>query len=121
VKDLHIYFLLAGQSPHVALYIRGAKGSPSLCRLFKYPNLETSPVASKSFSQTDKVEMIWNKRGTGCLIMTSTDVDSSGVSYYGKQALHFLATSGDSYSVPLSKFDLIKISEKSLITTFFSH
>lgn len=87
---------------HVAVYFRGNKGSPSMCRLFKYPNLEGSPIASKSFSQTDKVEMMWNKKGTGCLILTSTDVDSTGVSYYGKQALHFLAASGDSYSVPLS-------------------
>lgn len=75
-----------------------------MCRLFRYPNLENSnPIASKSFSQADKVEMMWNKRGTGCLILTSTDVDSTGVSYYGKQSLHFLATNGDSYSVPLSK------------------
>lgn len=91
---------------HVALHLRGIKGSPSMCRLFKYPNLEGSPVASKSFSQADKVEMMWNKKGTGCLILTSMDVDSTGVSYYGKQALHFLATGGDSYSVPLSKLNI---------------
>lgn len=78
-----------------------------MCRLFKYPNLDVNPVASKSFSQADKVEMMWNAKGTGCLILTSMDVDSSGVSYYGKQALHFLATSGDSYSVPLSKFSYL--------------
>lgn len=35
--------------------------------------------------------------------MTSTDVDASGASYYGKQALYFLSTKGDSCSVPLSK------------------
>lgn len=87
---------------HVALYLKGNKGSPSMCRLFKYPNLDTNPIASKSFGQADKVEMMWNKKGTGCLILTSMDVDSTGVSYYGKQSLHFLASSGDSYSVPLS-------------------
>lgn len=90
-----------GANTHVAVYIQGTKGSPSMARLFKYPNLEGSPVASKSFSQADRVEMIWNKRGNGCIILTSTDVDTTGASYYGKQALHFLATSGDSYSVPL--------------------
>lgn len=97
--------LFAGTS-HIALYLRGNKGSPSMCRLFKYPNLDTNPVASKSFSQADKVEMMWNKKGTGCLILTSMDVDSTGVSYYGKQALHFLATNGDSFSVPLSKLNI---------------
>lgn len=35
--------------------------------------------------------------------MTSTEVDSTGASYYGKQTLHFMNTKGDSCSVPLSK------------------
>lgn len=95
------FSLSPGNSTHVALYLQGAKGSPSMARLFKYPNLDSSPVASKSFSTADKVEMIWNKKGNGCLILTSTDVDTSGSSYYGRQALHFLATNGDSFSVPL--------------------
>lgn len=97
------FSLSSGFSTHVALYLQGTKGSPSMARLFKYgPNMDT-PIASKSFSQADKVEMFWNKKGNGCLIMASSDVDSTGVSYYGKQALHFLATNGDSYSVPLSR------------------
>lgn len=91
-----------GKTSYIAVYLRGNKGSPSMARLFKFPDL-VNPVASKSFAQADKVEMMWNKKGTGCLILTSMDVDSTGVSYYGKQALHFLATNGDSYSVPLSK------------------
>jgi len=97
------FSLSPGHSTHVALYLQGAKGSPSMAKLFKYPNLDSSPIVSKSFSQADKVEMIWNKKGNGCLILTSTDVDSTGASYYGKQALHFLSTNGDSYSVALSK------------------
>lgn len=97
------FSLSPGLSTHIALYLQSAKGSPSMARLFKYPNLDSNPIASKSFSQADKVEMIWNKKGNGCLIMTSTDVDSTGASYYGKQALHFLATNGDSYSVPISE------------------
>ena len=94
--------MFKGTCPHVAIYVKGAKGAPSMCRLFKYPNLETNPVASKSFFQADKVDMLWNKKGTGLLILTSTDVDQTGVSYYGKQALHFLSTNGNSYSVQLS-------------------
>lgn len=89
---------------HVAVYVQGSKGSPSMARLFKYPNVEGTPVASKSFSQADRVELIWNKKGNGLIILTSTDVDTTGNSYYGKQALHFLATNGDSYNVPLSEY-----------------
>ncbi|XP_052869752.1 eukaryotic translation initiation factor 2A [Anopheles cruzii] len=89
--------------PHVAVYIPGTKGGPSMCRLFKYPCLEMNqPVASKSFFQADKVDMMWNRRGTGLILMTSTDVDQSGVSYYGKQALHYMTPKGDSCSVQLN-------------------
>lgn len=53
--------------------------------------------------QADKVDMFWNKRGTGVLLMTSTEVDKSGSSYYGKQALHFISTKGETAMVLLSK------------------
>lgn len=53
--------------------------------------------------QSDKVDMFWNKRGTGVLLMTSTEVDKSGSSYYGKQALHFISTKGETAMVLLSK------------------
>jgi translation initiation factor 2A len=35
--------------------------------------------------------------------MTSTEVDKSGSSYYGKQALHFISTKGETAMVLLSK------------------
>lgn len=89
--------------PFVAFYVPGTKGAPSMCRLFRYPNLEANqPIASKSFFQADKVEMMWNQKGNGLLLLTSTDVDQTGVSYYGKQALHFMTTKGDSFAVQLN-------------------
>ncbi|XP_058450447.1 eukaryotic translation initiation factor 2A [Malaya genurostris] len=89
--------------PFVAFYVPGTKGAPFMCRLFRYPNLEANqPIASKSFFQADKVEMIWNQKGNGLLLLTSTDVDQTGVSYYGKQALHFMTTKGDSFAVQLN-------------------
>ncbi|XP_063703952.1 eukaryotic translation initiation factor 2A-like [Culicoides brevitarsis] len=95
--------LSPGNSPHIGFYVPGVKGAPSMCKLFKYPNIEASqPVAQKSFFQADNVQMIWNSKGTGLLLLTSTDVDNTGVSYYGKQALHFINTKGDSFSVQLN-------------------
>ncbi|XP_055546327.1 eukaryotic translation initiation factor 2A [Wyeomyia smithii] len=89
--------------PYVAFYVPGTKGAPSMCRMFRYPNLESNqPIASKSFFQADKVDMMWNQKGTGLLLLTSTDVDQTGVSYYGKTALHFMTTKGDSFAVQLS-------------------
>ncbi|KAH8378745.1 hypothetical protein KR009_001149 [Drosophila setifemur] len=90
--------------PFLAFYTPGAKGAPSMCKLYKYPALgQNQTVACKSFFQADRVEMLWNKRGTGLLLLTSTEVDKSGASYYGNQAVHFMATKGDTCSVPLSK------------------
>ncbi|XP_053694139.1 eukaryotic translation initiation factor 2A [Sabethes cyaneus] len=89
--------------PFVAFYVPGSKGAPSMCRMFRYPNLESNqPIASKSFFQADKVEMMWNQKGNGLLLLTSTDVDQTGVSYYGKTALHFMTTKGDSFAVQLN-------------------
>uniref|UniRef100_A0A1B0C9L9 Eukaryotic translation initiation factor 2A n=1 Tax=Lutzomyia longipalpis TaxID=7200 RepID=A0A1B0C9L9_LUTLO len=90
--------------PYLAFYVPGVKGSPSMCKIYQYPTLNpTQAISSKSFFQADKVEMMWNKRGTGLLLLTSTDVDQSNASYYGKQALHFMSTKGDSFAVQLSK------------------
>ncbi|TMW46564.1 hypothetical protein DOY81_008364 [Sarcophaga bullata] len=90
--------------PFIAMYTPGAKGAPSMCKLYKYPALgQNQTVACKSFFNADRVELIWNRRGTGLLLLTSTEVDKTGASYYGNQALHFLNTKGDSCSVPLSK------------------
>ncbi|XP_023306373.2 eukaryotic translation initiation factor 2A [Lucilia cuprina] len=90
--------------PFIAIYTPGAKGAPSMCKLYKYPALgQNQTVACKSFFNADRVELIWNRRGTGLLLLTSTEVDKTGASYYGNQALHFLNTKGDSCSVPLSK------------------
>lgn len=52
----------------------------------------------------DKVEMKWNRPGNCVLLMTSTDVDTSGASYYGKQSLHLLDVKGNSSMVQLGKF-----------------
>lgn len=90
--------------PYIAIYTPGAKGAPSMCKLYKYPALgQNQTVACKSFFNADRVELIWNRRGTGLLLLTSTEVDKTGASYYGNQALHFLNTKGDSCSVPLCK------------------
>lgn len=41
--------------------------------------------------------------GTDILVLTSTDVDKSGASYYGEQALQYISTSGESSMVQLGK------------------
>lgn len=94
----------AGSHPHISLYVPGVKEAPSTCRIYRYPSLDQNQaVASKSFFQADRVEMLWNKRASGMILMTIMDVDSTGASYYGKQSLYYLNTKGDACAISLSK------------------
>ncbi|XP_033637259.1 eukaryotic translation initiation factor 2A-like [Asterias rubens] len=91
--------------PSVAAYVPVVKGSPAFVRLYRYPNLggEGAAIASKSFFKADNINMLWNKKGTALLAIASVDVDKTGKSYYGEQALHYLDTSGQGCTVALSK------------------
>ncbi|KAL9964538.1 hypothetical protein ACROYT_G028193 [Oculina patagonica] len=89
----------------VAAYVPGAKGAPSYVRLFRHPNFDSpaSVLANKSFFKADRVKLLWNKKGSAVLVVTATDVDKSGASYYGEQTLHYISTSGESSMVQLAK------------------
>ncbi|XP_031825611.1 eukaryotic translation initiation factor 2A [Nomia melanderi] len=84
-------------SPYYILcYMPGRSDQPSFGKLFQYPNFEsTSAIADKSFFQADKVNIYWNNTGAHALLLTSTEVDKTGASYYGKQTLHYLSTKGE--------------------------
>ena len=45
-------------------------------------------------AQANSVEMKWNSRGNTCLLLTSTDVDKTGQSYYGETSVYCLDTKG---------------------------
>jgi len=89
---------------HLVAYVPGAKGGPSFCKLYQFPLFaEHQVLASKSFFQADSVDMTWNKPGTAVLLMTQSEVDKTGGSYYGKQQLHYMSTKGDTAMVGLAK------------------
>lgn len=96
-------------SPNVGTYFvlchtPGSPGQPSFGRLFKYPNFgEQQAIANKSFFQADKVDFYWNSKGNNALLLTSTEVDKTGGSYYGKQGLHFIGLNGQTSMITLSK------------------
>lgn len=72
--------------------------------MYKYPNFENQQtIASKSFFQADKVDFMWNLKGNNALLLTSTEVDKTGGSYYGKQGLHFMGLNGQTSIVTMSK------------------
>ncbi|XP_074099510.1 eukaryotic translation initiation factor 2A [Cotesia typhae] len=89
---------------YIVIYTPGKTGQPSLARLFEYQKLDSAQaLATKSFFQSDRVDFYWNSKGTSVLIMTSMDIDKTGASYYGKQALHYLSTKGDTAIVTLGE------------------
>ncbi len=99
-------FAIPSKAPmpcHVAVHAAGAKGQPSNVRLFCYPRFggPQSAVANKSFYKADKVDLMWNNKGTGILILTGTE--TSADSYYGDQGLHYVGIDGQSCLVPRDK------------------
>eukprot|EP00794_Sanderia_malayensis_P011342 gene11342-12525_t len=91
-------------SHRIAIFVKGTKAAPSFVRMFEYPRLDNqNALANKSFFKADKVNMFWNKKGTHLLILTITEVDTTGSSYYGEQALHFISSRGDSSIVSFDK------------------
>ncbi|OAD59323.1 Eukaryotic translation initiation factor 2A [Eufriesea mexicana] len=88
---------------YILCYMPGKSDQPSFSRIFQYPKFESmQALANKSFFQADRVNIYWNNLGTNILLMTSTEVDKTGASYYGKQMLHYLSTKGETAMVALS-------------------
>jgi len=92
------------KNTHVVTYVPGAKGAPSFTKLYQYPSFDDNQVlANKSFFQADSVDFKWNSLGTTVLLLTQSEVDKTGGSYYGKQQLHFMSTKCDTGMVGLAK------------------
>ncbi|KAI9189468.1 hypothetical protein H9P43_000901 [Blastocladiella emersonii ATCC 22665] len=89
------YSLSPGSNPYVVVFIPESKsGNPAIVKMFSLGNSK-APVANKTFFKADKIKFIWNKIGTGVLVLTSTDVDSTGQSYYGENNLYYMSTTGN--------------------------
>ena len=56
---------------------------------FKYP------LSNKTFYKADAVQFIWNAIGTNVLVLTQTETDTSGQSYYGETNLYYLSAVGN--------------------------
>ncbi|KAJ1501912.1 hypothetical protein HMI55_005424 [Coelomomyces lativittatus] len=91
--QLRHFSLSPGVQPHIALFVPEGKknGVPAMVKLFSLKNL-TVPLSTKTFFKTDNVRFLWNRLGTGLLILTSTDIDATGKSYYGQNNLYCMNT-----------------------------
>ena len=94
LQGLGQFELSPGSAPYkVAVFVPEIKGAPAFVRIFLYGSWQ-SPISNKAFYKAEKIQMIWNKNGTKVLVLTSTEVDSTGKSYFGETGLYFLDSAG---------------------------
>ncbi|KAI9258737.1 eukaryotic translation initiation factor eIF2A-domain-containing protein [Phascolomyces articulosus] len=97
------FSLSPGKAPAVAVFIPERKGAPAIVRMYSIPNFNQA-LSNKTFYKADSVQMFWNDLGTNLLVLTQTDVDKTGKSYYGETNLYYLAVAGNfDCRVPLDK------------------
>lgn len=56
--------------------------------------LQSQPVARRSFFRCSPVQLNWNCDSTGLLVVVQSDVDKTNQSYYGETKLNYLTTDG---------------------------
>lgn len=99
----HLYTKrIKNKTHYISVYTAGAKGQPSIVKIYKYPNM-TDCITNKSFFKADRVKFNWSPSGNSLLLTCLADFDKSGKSYYGEQSLNFMSVKGDSYFVKLPK------------------
>lgn len=90
---------------YVAAFVPESKGSPGSVQIFACENdLQSQPVARRSFFRCSSVQLHWNHGSTGVLVVVQSDVDKTNQSYYGESKLNYLTTDGTHEGlVPLRK------------------
>ncbi|KAJ2795590.1 hypothetical protein H4S07_006443, partial [Coemansia furcata] len=83
-----------GLAPSVAVFVPERGSRPALVRMYAVGAF-TRAVANKTFFKAESVDFHWHKLGTNLLVMTHTEVDKTGRSYYGESSLYFLAAAGN--------------------------
>ncbi|XVF65791.1 hypothetical protein PTKIN_Ptkin09bG0278700 [Pterospermum kingtungense] len=80
---------------HVAAFVPESKGSPASVQIYACgKELQSQPLARRSFFQCSTVQLNWNNGSTGLLVVVQSDVDKTNQSYYGESKLHYLTTDG---------------------------
>ncbi|KAJ2159847.1 hypothetical protein GGF46_002738 [Coemansia sp. RSA 552] len=87
------FSLSPGMSPSVAVFVPERGSKPALVRMYPVGSFVRA-TSNKTFFKADKVEFYWHHLGTNLLVLTQTEVDNTGRSYYGESSLYFMAAAG---------------------------
>lgn len=84
------------------------QGSPASVQIYACgKDLQSQPLARRSFFRCSTVQLNWNRGSTGLLAVAQSDVDKTNQSYYGESKLNYLTTDGTHEGlVPLRTFQL---------------
>lgn len=106
---LVVLFVLFLFSHIVKFNFLSMQGLPASIQIFACEkDLQSQPVARKSFFRCSTVQLNWNNGSTGLLVVVQSDVDKTNQSYYGESKLNYLTTDGTHEGlVPLRKFQIL--------------
>ncbi|CAA0836168.1 Eukaryotic translation initiation factor eIF2A family protein [Striga hermonthica] len=105
VPGIAAFELSRNPGSYFASFVPESKGMPGNVQIFSCAKeLQSQPVARKSFFRCSSVQLNWNYGSTGILVVVQSDVDKTNQSYYGETKLNYLTTDA-SYEgiVPLRK------------------
>lgn len=89
------FALSHGTAPYtIAAFIPPTKGAPGRIGTFKHPDEGGEQLAQRSTFRADSVTFKWNSKGTAVLSLISTNVDTTGKSYYGESEVYFMDNLG---------------------------
>lgn len=87
--------LSKGSAPYtIAVFIAGSKGGPGKFALYQHTDQGGEEILNRSTFRADSVTFKWNAQGSSLIALVSTNVDTSGKSYYGQSEVYFMNKRG---------------------------
>jgi translation initiation factor 2A len=78
------------------------QGQPASIKIYGLSSLSGQPTCQKSFFKADRAQIKWNTLGTQVLVLTQTEVDNSGKSYYGETGGFCLLSAAGNFDLRLN-------------------
>lgn len=89
------FALSHGPAPYtIAAFVAGTKGAPGKIATYKHSDEGGDQLAQRSTFRADSVTFKWNSKGTAVLSLISTNIDTTGKSYYGESEVYFMDNLG---------------------------
>ena len=79
-----------------------SQGQPASIKIYGLLSLSAPPTCQKTFFKADRAQIKWNVVGTHVLVLTQTEVDKSGKSYYGETGGFSLLSADGNFDLRLT-------------------